>query len=206
MLRRIRKSHIWIALFSCLVVVLLAVSVALLPQLSLSHKASNPVQTTRPQIDSAIPVSVQGCFPEKVMQAELLGKVEGPISYFYVGIYGASRGDYREHIFSLKQSSCNSLNGSLDEIEQPIGQFVDQAIARELSLQRYRGVIQKLGGKEHLEAALAEEVERNKGRVYLDASYFWALKQLNVVIPTGLEPINSLPQKPEFKTGAEHRE
>jgi hypothetical protein len=130
----------------------------------------------------SIPSAVASCIPaQQVARAEWVGKteLEGK-SYYLLAAYG--QGDERaiDLLISVADRQCQMVLYNPTGDRLPLKRAIPQAAARQLTLQRYRQILNQQG-----QAKMQQQVNewaKIPGATGYDEE-IWALRQLKIAVP-----------------------
>jgi hypothetical protein len=130
----------------------------------------------------SIPSAVATCIPtQQVTRTELVGKTElQGKSYYLLAAYGQGNDGAIDLLISVADGQCQAVLYNPTGDRLPLKGAIPQAAARQLTLQRYRHILNQQG-----QAKMQQQVNewaKTAGVAGYDEEV-WALRQLKIAVP-----------------------
>lgn len=141
---------------------------------------------TQTDSNGQLPAALNACIPSvQVAQVSLVSKARSDgVDYYLLSAKELNDTQGTDLIISLTGSRCHQVfyNPMGDPI--PLAESVEQGIARQLTLGRYRRELNKIG-REAFQRQINSAADTEKQVVWWDEQV-WALQQLGLKVPTNV--------------------
>lgn len=146
----------------------------------LSEYYSRVFEKSRQQLISNFPASAISCIPSNAEGGRLWSKVTTNLGDYYYAAFFVP--DLVETVIQVSRGSCRVIIPFNEGGVYPLSNYVEQQLAYQLVIERYRGLIKDVGGLQVFQKILIAEEEPGSIN-YVFPEDVWAYQQLGLEFP-----------------------